>query len=641
MLRFSSPLNKRFIYLDLIKIISLISFLLATFGLVLADDNPETTTNKITSITGSRVGDNYEIKIAGTTEPSYTVYEMFNPSRIIVDIANASMENSVSFKAEDSIPIQLTTSVIEDIKQPLMRFQFNVPKSLPFNHSTTDNTILLSIDISGQETTGSAELPSHDKIPTITDISVASSLSETEVTIHADQKISDYSYDTLQKDKKNPPRLFIDLKNVTKAPTVGDQKVGTALDMIRVANRDNGLRIVLDSSQDIIFPFAVNEIENGLTITIPENNKADKISEVISEKKEELDKQLPEMEVLGDSTQPSPMVTGTEQALPSGKEVEKSMKDNFSFAGYTKKRITIDFYKIDLHNVFRLLREVSGQNIVVDEAVSGSLTLALTDVPWDFVLDVIVNIKGLQKEERFNTIVILPPNKPFFWPERAEDNLNFEAVEEVAMQEAIIIQQKQNLPQSVIEAKKLISQARDIEKKDDFNGAINLYRDAFEKWPDNEALATKISTLFLVKLRNNAETVYYAQKALALKSDDNIAALNAAIALANMHKFDEAKPYFEQSVSVDNPSRESLLSYAAFAENQKLYPQALKLIEKHNKLHGENLDSMMAEARILDKQGKYDSASEKYTNILLSGFRIPADLEKYIKGRMALNKSSE
>ena len=61
-------------------------------------------------------------------------------------------------------------------------------------------------------------------------------------------------------------------------------------------------------------------------------------------------------------------------------EMQK-LKDSFSFSGYNNERISVDFYKIDLHNVFRLFRQITDLNIIVDEAVNGSITLALTDVP--------------------------------------------------------------------------------------------------------------------------------------------------------------------------------------------------------------------------------------------------------------------
>jgi len=124
-----------------------------------------------------------------------------------------------------------------------------------------------------------------------------------------------------------------------------------------------------------------------------------------------------------------------------------------------------------------------------------------------------------------------------------------------------------------------------------------------------------------------------------VNSKNTGAALNAAIALANMHENKEAQQYFAQSVSGDKPSREALLSYAVFSEEQKLYDGAITLLDKADKLHGQSADSMVAYARILDKKGDHAAATEKYKAILLSGYQIPPDLKKYINSRIALNQS--
>ncbi len=78
-------------------------------------------------------------------------------------------------------------------------------------------------------------------------------------------------------------------------------------------------------------------------------------------------------------------------------------------------KISVDLFKVDLHNVFRLLGQVSGKNIVVDESVKGTITLALENVPWTFVLDVMKNLKGLDSIERHNTIMIYPADQSLEW----------------------------------------------------------------------------------------------------------------------------------------------------------------------------------------------------------------------------------
>lgn len=350
------------------------------------------------------------------------------------------------------------------------------------------------------------------------------------------------------------------------------------------------------------------------------------------EQKQSIENQLPQASSLA-----TPPARTAGIALTGNKG--KSLQDSFTFGGYNKKRISVDFYKIDLHNVFRLLGKVSHTNIVVDDSVTGSLTLSLNNVPWDFALDIILNLKDLQKEERFNTIVILPKNKQFNWPARAEDNLSFEEDKNISTQQAIIIQRQQRIPPAVVKAKVLIQQGHDLEKNEDYVSALEKYQAAFEKWPKNERLANKIASIYLVRFHQNAKALFYARKALKLNPGDDSAALNAAIALANMQQNEAAQQYFDQSVSVKKPSREALQSYATFSEQQNRLAAALKLLARVDMQYGENLDSMIAEARILDKQGKRESATAKYKTILLSGYHVPPDLRKYIQGRIALSQS--
>ncbi|MGB5684669.1 MAG: hypothetical protein WBM35_02565 [Candidatus Electrothrix sp.] len=292
--------------------------------------------------------------------------------------------------------------------------------------------------------------------------------------------------------------------------------------------------------------------------------------------------------------------------------------------------ITVDFYKIDLHNVFRMLREITGKNIVIAEGVSGNLTLALTDVPWRLVLDIILNLKDLAKLERDNTIVIYPKDKEFVWPEREEDTLTFEVNDEIISKESIIIKQEKDTPPEQLEAKKLIANGRAAEKKGDVETAVRFYEEALGKWPENTKLATKISTTYLAKLSQNAKAVFYAKKALEADKKNSAAALNAAIGNANMEEYRQAQQYFDQSVNTGKPSREALVSYAAFSERQRQYDAALRLLEKLEDIYGQDLNSMVAQARIYDSLGNSEAARKKYNAVLHAGFRVPPDLKKFI-----------
>ena len=78
---------------------------------------------------------------------------------------------------------------------------------------------------------------------------------------------------------------------------------------------------------------------------------------------------------------------------------------------YTGKRVSFNFKDADLKDVFRLFHELTGYNIVLDPAVSGSLTIVLENVPEDQALDIILKNNGLDKVFENNVIRIASTQK--------------------------------------------------------------------------------------------------------------------------------------------------------------------------------------------------------------------------------------
>ena len=73
---------------------------------------------------------------------------------------------------------------------------------------------------------------------------------------------------------------------------------------------------------------------------------------------------------------------------------------------YTGQRISLDFKDADIKNVFRLLAEVSGDNIIVTDDVSRKVTIRLVDVPWDQALALLIETNGLDKAREGNVVRI-------------------------------------------------------------------------------------------------------------------------------------------------------------------------------------------------------------------------------------------
>ncbi|MGF1721630.1 type IV pilus secretin PilQ family protein [Vibrio kyushuensis] len=72
------------------------------------------------------------------------------------------------------------------------------------------------------------------------------------------------------------------------------------------------------------------------------------------------------------------------------------------------KLISINFQDIPVRNVLQLIAEYNEFNLVVSDSVTGNLTLRLDGVPWQQVLDIILQVKGLDKRVDGNVILVAP-----------------------------------------------------------------------------------------------------------------------------------------------------------------------------------------------------------------------------------------
>lgn len=74
---------------------------------------------------------------------------------------------------------------------------------------------------------------------------------------------------------------------------------------------------------------------------------------------------------------------------------------------FVGKPITLKVRDADLVDVFRLIADTSGFNIIVGDDVKGKVTLSLEDVPWDQALDVILQTQKLGAERSANLLRIV------------------------------------------------------------------------------------------------------------------------------------------------------------------------------------------------------------------------------------------
>ena len=73
---------------------------------------------------------------------------------------------------------------------------------------------------------------------------------------------------------------------------------------------------------------------------------------------------------------------------------------------YSGQRMSLDVRNADIHEVIRMIGEVSGKSVVVSDAVAGKVTMKLNDVPWDQALDIVLSSRNLGLEEMGNVLTV-------------------------------------------------------------------------------------------------------------------------------------------------------------------------------------------------------------------------------------------
>nr|MBF0220829.1 hypothetical protein [Desulfobulbaceae bacterium] len=580
------------------------------------------------------------LTIKGDSEqpPTFISYDLFDPLRVVIDIAAGSFGEGVT------LPIEINSGAVASVQGKVLAEQQPAIAKIEVL-LTQDNQYVIEkvnndIQIRFAEIppmASASDVPSTDPKPEATptvleigQITVRPENNGVKITLVAGQPITDYERVVLAEGSGRPDRMYLDIHGATapSLPSITAVNVG-ALARLRTSTKENGVRIVFDSSINQLFDYDIDTTPEGLQVTIktPDNSDGDPGSDPIStllsglNNHEDLRQQEPAAE------------TYDNQVTKQLKRVGVS-GDSFVDAGYDQERITVDFYKTNIENVFYLLKEISGRNFVVDDSVSGNVTLYLEKVPWDFILDVVLNLKGLQKAEKFNTIVISPQSKNFTWPEdTASTEVTFEAPDQDLVAQ---INEQLSQPAEVVEAKMHIKKASELAQKQQLTAALDSYKKAFMLWPDNISLIKRIARFCLAEMGNYICAEDYGRKALALDESDSEAIVQMALTLANMDNT-EAEIFFEKATQGERPDPDALLNFAAYYENKGANEQALELLTRYESIYERTLATMIAKARIYDKENQPDKAEEIFETIILyTGFELPPDLEKFIKGRLAL-----
>jgi type IV pilus secretin PilQ/predicted competence protein len=225
------------------------------------------------------------------------------------------------------------------------------------------------------------------------DLSVLEERGQTTISIKFSQPISEFRHFPLSQ----PSRIVLDLlSDIKRAPMSESFRIDTHwVGTLRLSANDANIRVAVDIAAATVPAYVVTPENGGLKIVIGLFNASATAKRQTGFVKNG---------VRSDIRSPGPASsakTSSEDGKPS-LAVQPKADDK----KYTGQKISLEFKDADIKNVFRLLAEVSGRNIIVTDDVNRKITVRLIEIPWDQAMDLLIDINGLGKDEIGNIIRI-------------------------------------------------------------------------------------------------------------------------------------------------------------------------------------------------------------------------------------------
>ncbi|HVN86989.1 MAG TPA: type IV pilus secretin PilQ [Candidatus Binatia bacterium] len=208
---------------------------------------------------------------------------------------------------------------------------------------------------------------------------------------------------------ENPSRIVIDVAGPVGG-AAGAQRFpvsDSVVSQVRLAQHEGNMRLTIDLRGSAIPTYTVNDLNDTIIVFLGEprgNSEPVREQIVYSQRAVEVARAAraeapPAARSLLSERSPS-------DGAPSGGNAGEELVRAPGRRSYSGPHVSLDLKDADVHNVLRLLAEVSKLNIVATEDVKGKVTLRLFDVPWDQALDIVLNVLGLESVQEGNVVRI-------------------------------------------------------------------------------------------------------------------------------------------------------------------------------------------------------------------------------------------
>ncbi len=324
---------------------------------------------------------------------NYNAFKISDPFRIILDLWG--VKNLIGKEQ-----ISVNTPQVQGIKiaeqEDKVRLMIETAKDLPlpFLVTTENGDIVISVGGGAEEKVTSLDrgVEPSPAVPEITGIDLEDFPEKSNVVIS-------YSEKPVIEKKGSDGLAIVTVKKVKIAENLLRHLDATKFDIpIKMvdANRD-GDGVSIKVAYERGHQYDVNEGDERLVLSFAKEKKVEKkgyrVAEYRAVRKSEMEaRATPSRPVVGEAA-PFVTIDSTEQKV------------------YRGQRISLDFKDADIHNVLRIIAEVSNLNIITSDEVKGKVTLRLVNIPWDQVLDIVLKTKGLGAKLEGNVLRIAPISK--------------------------------------------------------------------------------------------------------------------------------------------------------------------------------------------------------------------------------------
>jgi len=120
-------------------------------------------------------------------------------------------------------------------------------------------------------------------------------------------------------------------------------------------------------------------------------------------------------------------VVEIKQIVPDPNKLTQGSK-----AGFSGEKLSLNFQNVEVRSVLNVIADFTDLNIITSDAVGGSLTLRLKDVPWDQALQIILDTRGLDMRKNGNVVWIAPRDEL-----ATKEKLTLESQQQIGELEAV------------------------------------------------------------------------------------------------------------------------------------------------------------------------------------------------------------